>query len=59
MEKAEGYRERGKPITQPVMEVVSEPLRNVFSDQRFGKAVHEEIKLPGSTEDRGGGAGRH
>ena len=46
MDKAEGYRERGKPITQPVMEVVSEPLRKVFSDQRFGNAVHEEIKLP-------------
>ena len=46
MDKAEGYRERGKPITQPVMEVVSEPLRQVFSDQRFGNAVHEEIRLP-------------
>ena len=46
MDKAEGYRERGKPITQPVMEVVSEPLRKVFSDQRFGNAVHEEIRLP-------------
>ena len=46
MDKAEGYRERGKPITQPVMEVVSEPLRKVFSDPRFGNAVHEEIRLP-------------
>ena len=46
MDKAEGYRERGKPITQPIMEVVSEPLRKVFSDQRFSNAVHEEIMLP-------------
>lgn len=46
MDKAEGYRERGKPITQPVMEVVSEPLRKVFSDRRFGHAVHTEIRLP-------------
>lgn len=46
MDKAEGYRERGKPITQPVMEVVSEPLRRVFSDERFGNAVHDEIRLP-------------
>ncbi|MYA50688.1 MAG: hypothetical protein F4045_05855 [Chloroflexi bacterium] len=46
MDKAEGYRERGKPITQPVMEVVSEPLRRVFSDQRFGNAVHDELRLP-------------
>ena len=46
MDKAEGYRERGKPITEPVMEVVSEPLRRVFSDQRFGNAVHDELRLP-------------
>ena len=46
MQKAEGYRERRKPITKPVMEVVSEPLRKVFSDQRFGNAVHDEIRLP-------------
>ena len=46
MDKAEGYRERGRPITTPVMEVVSEPLRKVFSDARFGNAVHEEIRLP-------------
>ena len=46
MDKAEGYRERGKPITTPVMEVVSEPLRKVFSDERFGTAVHEELRLP-------------
>ena len=46
MDKAEGYRERGKPISAPVMEVVSEPIRRVFSDSRFGNAVLEEIKLP-------------
>ena len=46
MDKAEGYREGGKPITQPVMEVISEPLRKVFSDHRFGNAVHEEIRFP-------------
>ena len=46
MDKAEGYRERGKPITAPVMEVVSEPLRKVFSDVRFGNSVQEEMRLP-------------
>lgn len=51
MDKAEGYRERGKPISEPVMEVVSEPLRRVFSDQRFGNAVHDEIQLPDPPRD--------
>ncbi len=47
MDKAEGYRGgRGKPITPPVMEVVSEPLRQVFSDERFGNAVDQEIRFP-------------
>lgn len=46
MDKAEGYRERGKPITKPVMDVVSEPLRKVFSDERFGRAVDEELSFP-------------
>ena len=46
MDKAEGYRERGKPISQPVMEVASEPLRKVFGDRRFGNAIDEEIRLP-------------
>ena len=46
MEKSEGYRERGKPITPPVMEVVSEPIRKVFSDARFGNAVDQELRLP-------------
>ena len=46
MEKAEGYRERDKPITQPVMELVSEPTRQVFADKRFGEAVEQEISFP-------------
>ena len=46
MGKAEGYRERGKPITPPVMDVVSEPLRKIFSDARFGNAIDLELKLP-------------
>lgn len=46
MDQAEGYRERGKPITRPVMELASEGTRKVFADKRFGTAVVEEIKFP-------------
>ena len=46
MEKAEGYRERKKPISKPVMDVVSEPTRKVFADSRFGNAVEQEIRFP-------------
>lgn len=50
MDKAEGFRERGRPVSPPVMEVVSEPLRKVFSDKRFGNAVEHEIRFPDSPD---------
>lgn len=46
MEKAEGYRERSKPISRSDMELASDLTRQVFSDQRFGNAVAEEIRFP-------------
>jgi hypothetical protein len=46
MEKAEGYRERQKPITRVDMELATERTRQVFSDQRFGASVLETLKLP-------------
>lgn len=46
MDKAEGYRERKKPVTVAEMEMASEPTRQLLSDKRFGAAVAEEIKFP-------------
>lgn len=46
MDKAEGYRERSKPISRSDMELASELTRQVFSDQRFGTAVAEEVQFP-------------
>lgn len=46
MEKAEGYREREKPITKAEMEQVSEPIRNIFTKEKFESALEQEIKFP-------------
>jgi hypothetical protein len=46
MDKAEGYREHRKPVTQADMEMATEGTRQLFSDQRFGAAVSESIKIP-------------
>ena len=46
MDQAEGYRERGKPITRTVMELASETTRRLFTDKRFGTAVAEEMRFP-------------
>jgi hypothetical protein len=46
MDKAEGYRERQKPVTRADMELATERTRQLFSDQRFGAAVSEAIRLP-------------
>lgn len=46
MDKAEGYRERRKPVTKPVMQVITQPLRETFSDKRFGSAVNQEMRFP-------------
>lgn len=46
MEKAEGYRERNKPLSKADLELVSETTKATFSDERFGKAVFDEIRFP-------------
>jgi hypothetical protein len=46
MDKAEIHRERGKPVTRAEMELASENTRQVFSDQRFGAGLAEEIRFP-------------
>jgi hypothetical protein len=54
MDKAEGYRERSRPVTQADMELASERTRQVFLDSRFGAAVAEDVVLPEppKTEER-------
>ncbi len=52
MDKAEGYRERGEPVSQPIMEVASEPLRQVFGDRRFSNAIDEEMRFPDPPKSR-------
>lgn len=46
MEKAEVYRQAGKPITQVEMELASEKLRAALQDERLGRAIAEDITLP-------------
>jgi Histidine kinase-, DNA gyrase B-, and HSP90-like ATPase len=46
MEKAEGYRERRAPISESDMKAASQTLQEVFADERFAKAVEEEILMP-------------
>ncbi len=46
MDKAEVHRERDKPVTRAEMEMASEGTRQIFSDQRFGSAVAEEMRFP-------------
>jgi len=46
MDKAEGYRERNRPVTQSDMELASERTRQMLLDSRFGAAVAQEIALP-------------
>lgn len=46
MDKAEGYRERNKPVTRAEMSQASEPLRGVFSDERFGSTLGQEVTFP-------------
>jgi len=46
MDKAEGYREKKKPITRAEMNLASEHLREVFADDRFGAALNQEVKFP-------------
>ena len=46
VDKAEGYREKSRPLTQSDVELVSERTREVFSDKRFGTAIADEIKFP-------------
>ena len=44
--KAEGYREREKPVTRADMELASAPTREMFSSARFAAGVTEELKFP-------------
>jgi hypothetical protein len=46
MEKAEVHRERGKPVTRAEMELASENTRQLFSEQRFGTGLAEDLKFP-------------
>ncbi len=46
MEKAEGYRERRTPISESDMKAASQATQEVFADERFARAVEEEISLP-------------
>ena len=46
MDRAEGYRERSKPLTQADMALATERTRAVFADRRFGNALAEELKFP-------------
>ena len=46
VDKAEGYRQPGRRIRQSDMELATESTRQVFSDERFGAAVAQEVTLP-------------
>jgi hypothetical protein len=46
MDKAEGYRERSKPLSKADLELASEKAKEIFLDERFGKALSEEIEFP-------------
>ncbi len=46
IEKAEGYREKSRPLTKTDVELASEKAREVFSDKRFGTAIADEIRFP-------------
>ena len=50
MEKAEGYRERRSPISDADMKAASQATQEVFADERFGRAVEEEISIPTPTK---------
>lgn len=46
MEYAEGYRQATRRVTCTEMELASERTQNMFSDQRFGSAVAQEVAFP-------------
>jgi hypothetical protein len=46
MEYAEGYRQATHRVTRTEMELASEVTQNMFSDQRFGSAVAQEVTFP-------------
>lgn len=52
MEKAEGYRERSRPITKADIELASERTKMVFSSKPFANAIAEEIKFPDPPKTR-------
>ncbi len=50
VDKAEGYRQLDRPVKWAEMELASERTRAAFSDQRFGRAVAEELRFPDPTK---------
>lgn len=46
MEKAEGHREKAKPITTADMELSSEKIKEAVQTEQFGKAISEDISFP-------------
>ncbi len=46
MEKAEGHRERNKPLDKTEMVFSSEPIKKLFSDKKFEEAIIEEMEFP-------------
>lgn len=46
MDKAEGYRERNKPLSKTDLALATERTKTTFSDEQFGKAVYDEIRFP-------------
>lgn len=46
MDKAEGHRERTKPVSRGEMEHSSEPIKEMFSEKKFEEAIKEEIEIP-------------
>jgi len=46
MDYAEGYRQTSQQVTPTEMALAAERTREVFSDQRFGTAIAEELAFP-------------
>ena len=46
IDKAEGYRQPGKPITKTDVELATESTKQLFADKTFAEAIKDEITFP-------------
>lgn len=46
MDKAEGYREKSKPLTNGDLKLVLEIPKKIYTSKKFGQAVSQELEFP-------------